>query len=195
MPVNDCYALQLFFAMPKQPAECIIHYRDELLGSANPQSDANDLLAQWQIANGALFMACVPDSVTLIGIKCKRVNNTGGPNVQVPLNVAGGRAGEMSTTGIAPVLTYPYTNGARWFAGRIFLPGVSEDDIAENVYDPALVVALDAYKDASILGFVGATRTWSPCIWSPTHSTWYGINTVSISGKPGIQNRRMKPTF
>lgn len=194
MPVQDCHALQLFFHMPGQFAQMILHYRNTVIGAADPAADAQELLALWVAANQAPLMDCLVDGVQLFGIKVKRVNNGGGPNVQSPTIVAGTRAGEMSTTGIAPCLVYPYSNGTRWFAGRNFLPGVSEDDISENIYSVGLLAALDTYKDASLLPLVGG-KTWSPVTWSPTHSTWYPSNIVNISGKPGVQNRRMKPTF
>lgn len=194
MPVQDCHQIGLYFRMPGQFAQCILHYRNTLTNSVDPGADSDALRVLWEGANGALLMAAIPDSVTLFGIKVKRVNNGGGPNIQRPLAIAGGRVGEMSTTGIAPCLVYPYSNGTRWFAGRTFLPGVSEDDIAVNEFTAGLIGDLDAYKDASLLPLVGVL-TWSPVVWSPTHATWYPENTVSISGKPGVQNRRMKPSF
>lgn len=195
---NDCYALQLFFAMPKQPAQVILHYRNNVAGSSNPIADAITLGHSWEATNGAAFMDCVPDTVTIVGYRCKRVNNTGGPNISRPMAIAGTRVGEIGANAIGPCITYPYTNGVRWFAGRTFFPGVSEDDIAENAFDPALITKIDDYIALAIAAFVDVdnpARTWTPCVWCPSVPTWHDIIAATVTGKPGVQNRRMKPTF
>lgn len=198
---RDIYSLQLHYKIGPQPGMNVLHFAEDTESSANPDVGAQGCMAAFDTQIKTIWLACLPDDVELIGYKARRVNNGGGPGVVQPITAeAGTRTGGFSAGAIGPCMIWSYQKLAGgWAAGRTFLPGVSEDDIQENSFDAALITACQAVI-AQFLTIPAMTTMMPPLnfefgIYSPTADSFSGAESGYVSGKPGVQNRRMKPTF
>lgn len=197
---SDIYALQLYFAVAQQPAMIVWHFRNkETEVASSPDNDCRAIITSMVSTIEPALLGCIPESVTLNGYKCRRVNNSGGMTVSLPRSQAGTRTGTFSSSAIGPCLIWGYQKaGGGWAAGRTFLPGCSEADIDHNVFIAglrtnitALIVALLQSPALPTSGAPG----YDFVIYSPTHNAASGVETGTLSGKPGVQNKRMRPTF
>jgi len=198
---RDIFQLQLHHRIGPQPGMCALHFAEDTEDTANPDISAHGCIAAFDTEVKSLWLACIPEDAILIGYKCRRVNNGGGPGIVLPITGGEGtRTGHFSAGAIGPALIWSYeklTGG--WAAGRTFLPGVSEDDIQENAFAGALLTACQALIDKLLT--VPCMSTAVPVlnfefgIHSVVHAAFSGAESGYVSGKPGVQNRRMKPTF
>lgn len=195
---NDIYSLQMYYRFGGQPGMNVLHMESPLTSSTQPDDDARELIEGWIADIQDDWLACLCAGVTLIGYKARRVNNGGGPTVTQPISGAvGTRTGFFSAGAIGPCIVVGYNTGTRWRSGRIFLPCVSESDIETDVFSAGLLTALDTMcvhlTDSPM--FTTADGAWEYGIWSSVHETFSEAETAGVSGKPGVQNRRMKPAF
>lgn len=198
---RDIYALQLHYEIGPQPGMNVLHFAEDTEASANPDVGAQGCMAAFDTQIKTLWLDCLPEDVLLIGYKARRVNNGGGPGIVQPIaGEAGTRTGNFSAGAIGPCMIWSYQKfGGGWAAGRTFLPGVSEDDIEENSFVAGLIANIQALQ-AQLLTVPAMTTMMPPLnfefgIYSPTHDAFSGAEAGHTSGKPGVQNRRMKPTF
>lgn len=197
---KDILSFQIFSAINTQPGLNVLHFRTVDDGpDPDPDSLAKAIITAWIATMEDLWLATFPATVALIGYKCRRVNNGGGPTVVLPRNENGARTGGMSATGIGPCIIWGYQKSTGgWAAGRTFVPGVSETDIENNRLTDDLLSALDDFitpmLNSPALPMSG-TGGADFVIYSPTHTSASGVETGGVSGKPGVQNKRMKPSF
>jgi len=198
---RDVYQLGIYYRIGPQPGMNVLHFAEDTEDSPNPDVGAHGLCAAFVTQLSTEWLACLPDDVEILGVKARRVNNGGGPGISVPTSgLVGTRTGQFSAGAIGPCLIWSYAKiGGGWAAGRTFLPAVSEADIDENAFDATLIAAIQDVFD--ILLAVPALTTMMPPmayefgIYSPTAGAFSGVEAAQVSGKPGVQNRRMKPTF
>lgn len=198
---RDIYQIQLHHRVGPQPGMCVMHFAEDTDSSPNPDVGAQGCIAAWDTVIKPLWLPCIPEDVVLIGYKARRVNNGGGPGIVHPITGGEGeRTGNFSAGAIGPTLVWAYQKLAGgWAAGRNFVPGVSEDDIEENTFVAALITNLQALIE-QLLTIPAMTTAVPPLnfefgIYSSTHDSFSGAEAGSISGKPGVMNRRMKPTL
>lgn len=193
-------ALQLFYIVGNQPAINVLHFRSVDEPSENdPDTEAKAVITAWIDSKEDEWMACLPAGTKLIGYKARQINNGGGPTVSKPRNIPGTRTGEMSTSGIGPCIIWGFQKaGGGWANGKTFLPGVSETDIGDNLFSSELLTNCDLIID-SLLAIpaleVSGTGGYEFVIYSPTTESSSGVETGGVSGKPGVQNGRMRPSF
>lgn len=198
---RDVYSLGIFYAIGPQPGMNVLHFAEDTEESENPDVNAQGCIAGFMEEIEEAWLATIPADTRILGYKCRRVNNGGGPGISQPRpGVTGTRTGVFSVSGIGPVHVWSYQKLAGgWAAGRTFVPGVSEDDVNENQFDDNLITACQDLHE--LLLAVPCFSTTTPVlnfefvIYSPTHDTISGVEAAGVSGKPGVQNRRMKPTF
>lgn len=197
----DVYSLQIHYNIAGQYGMNVFHFQSNIDSGDNPDGIAKFLIQSWKGNLETPWLLCVPSDVALIGYKAKRVNSGGGPTVIQPQSGSNGdRAGHISTSGIGPCFIWGYNTGlGRWRAGRTFLPGVSESDIQENSFSATLLGLCDDFAELMLNapttpgGMDEVQFTFG--ILSGVHNTFSGAETGGVSGKPGVQNRRMKPSF
>jgi len=137
---NMVVQLQLHYKIGPQPGMNVLHFLADVgVGVTDVDSITLDCITAFEGSIKTAWMNCLPEDVFLLGYKARRVSPSGGPTVtKVLTSTPGGRSGNFSAGSIGPCLIVGYmqTDGD-WKTGRVFLPGVSEDDIEENSYDPA----------------------------------------------------------
>jgi len=198
---RDVYQLGLYYSIGPQPGMNVLHFAEDTEESPNPDVNAQGCIAGFITTIQDAWMACLPESVILLGYKARRVNNGGGPGISQPTpEVSGSRGDEFSSSAIGPCNIWSYQKaGGGWAAGRTFFPAVSEGDIEKNSFSDTLI---GLCQDLHLLMLAVPTFTtvtpplsFEFVIYSPTHDTISGVEAAGVSGKPGVQNRRMKPTF
>jgi hypothetical protein len=198
---SDVYSLGVYYNISLQPGMSVFHFKADEENSANPDNDAHLLIQGFIDTLEDLWLACIPASVGLLGYKARRVNNSGGPGISVARSEkVGARGDEFASAAVGPTLVWSYKQlDNKWRAGRTFVPAVADSDISFNVFSPSLLTACQNFISAMLtvptieIGTPDITFEFG--IFSPTHASFSGAEAGQISGKPGIQNRRMKPTF
>lgn len=149
-----------------------------------------------------LFMACLPNSYKLTSVRCRRVFPAGGPTAVVLANnyntMAGARDEEISAAQVNPVILWiAGTQESR--LGKLFVPGVAEDDIDNMALIASLLVAFQTFIDAWIAGFLISADTYTGSIATRSTSSPYNVTAVrqilygQTSPLIGTQRRRLRP--
>lgn len=194
---NDVYQLIVGGNVARQQVENVLHFEQAVVADPDPQIRAQNcveaFVANWQAA----WVACLPLNYLLQGFKCKRINNGGGPTY-VAIAV-GGTAGTWASNAnesvVSPVIVVPYSDGVRWHAGRVFLPGVGDSAIDDGVYDPVFITTVIALQTLMLAPSTSGGDSFEYAIWSPKNHVSYIPHTMHLSLKPGVQRRRLVPTF
>lgn len=193
----DVYQLIIGGTLCGQPVENVLHYQDTATADPNPQTKAAHLEAGWSAAMLAAWLNVCPSNYDLIGYKCKRVNNGGGPNVTL-IEAPGSVGSEPSAANdscVGPVIIASYTDTVRWFAGRIFLPGIGDGEIDNNVFGPAVLANLAVINGLWSTPIANGGDTFNFVIWSPTKNDAFVPVAFTVSNRVGTQRRRLVPTF
>lgn len=203
---HDVYQLEIFYALERQVAQNVLHFsnNDSLSSpSSTPADDALDCIATFIASCEPNLLDCLTDDTQLTGYRCKRINRTGGPSVVQQSSSVGvlGVAGTIS--GVGPCMTFSYYDqlstserGPAWRAGRIFLPGVGAGQMDNNAWVDTYITYVNNFSNVLRAVNVGpATLHWQFCLWSRTQTAYAFPSSYTLSLKPGIQNRRMKPVI
>lgn len=197
----DLYSVVLFGGICGQPVNNVLHFNGSETGAANPVQGGKDLNAYLGDGTGAgtytkLFLDCLPQNYTLLGLRARRINNGGGPTVTTTFTpIVGNRVGDSDVSGIGPVGLYHGTPGLGvWITGKIFFPGVSNADIANNSFVDALRDAIGDFLDLSLSAAgPGPNGPWQQQINHQADNTAINILDYSVSKKVGTQRRRYVP--
>jgi hypothetical protein len=194
---TDVHQLNIVYSAGDQFAENILHWKNALTNSANPDMDSADLMSHFQSTMQTGLLACLPNDCSIEGYRCKRINNGGGPTVTVVNSgVVGTRSGATVTSGSGPCLTWPYNAGTRWRTGRTFLPGIAAGDYTDNEPVTGLLTALNALVTLFLAGLGSTTPgPWVFGVWSPKGTLLFPITLGVVSGKVGTQRRRYTPVI
>lgn len=148
-----------------------------------------------------LYLDCIPGSVEMSSIRVKMLSPTPGATYTQLDGVAGAvgtRADEFSVDTVGPLLNFP-TTLTKQVIGKIFMPGVAEDDIAYGVVDSTLRSALYIFANAIIspgtISGSAAPGTITYCVAKSDHSEWAVPAGAYLSSTIGTQRRRSKPNY
>lgn len=194
---NDVYQLQLLWDMAGEFAENVIHLEANRANSITPDVDAGEA-TQGFIANvQALLLDAVPDTVTLLGYKCKRINNGGGPTITNPATAAiGTRTGDLLPSNVAPCLSVPISTGTRFVNAKFFLPGAINSDLVKNVIQAGLEAAMIAFMESLQSGFTEGGITFAYGIFRRALAVFLpAIFTPNVAQVIGSQRRRRLPVM
>jgi hypothetical protein len=198
----DCYQMLIGANLAGQPCENVIHFVTDDSDNPNPQIVNNNVYDMWVADFETPWLDCLPDNYSLIGYKIKRVNNGGGPALVKVSNPpgAGTRGANADESAVGPVIISSFNNGEHWRTGKIFLPGVATGDIVLNVFQAALVTAIDALITELEGTHVQGGITFSFAIYAQhtvgvVEKRGHVPAVVSLSAKPGVQGGRLKPVF
>lgn len=191
---NDTYQLNVLTSASGQFAENVLHYSKATSApDTDPFTIAKSIITQWQSHAENDFLACIPNDSNLIGFKCKRINNGGGPTAVVPDGANGTFGGSTIITSSAACLLFAYSNGTRFFAGRLFLPFLGDGAYAGNEPQTGYETAVGVFNTVLGTALTVSGVAYSQVIWSRKHVTAYTITGREISLKVGTQRKRLVP--
>lgn len=191
------YSLVTNYTTAGQFASCVHHWGFDDSGYSTTQAAAQALITAWLAAKQAALVAMLPTDVTLLSVRSRLVQSTGGFEgfTLVTSSNVGTRTGTQSASGLAPcIIFFPTLNGR--LRGRWFLPGVSEADVVDGVFATAYKTAIQTQL-ATILANLtlagGGTPTASMYIYTRATKTGTLIQSASLSNLLGTQRRRQLP--
>lgn len=198
---DDVYSVTFFGNVAGQPTNNVLHFANDQVAAANPILVANEIMDA--LGDGTVagtytkeYLDCLPDNFFFLGMKCRRVNNGGGPTVsRVLANVPGNRASSADVSGVGPVGLYhaPLVGGV-WRTGKIFFPGVSIDDVSLNAFTGTLITAIQVFLALAEVALALATAGNAiQVVWSKLAADGLTILDTSNSLKVGTQRRRYVP--
>jgi len=199
--MGDIYSLEVLGVIAGQPCATVLHFEAAETTVPNPIEVAKELIARWQdepVAESYInaYLGMTPENYFMKGLRARRISAGGGPNVAEPIaNFPGLRDGNADVSGVSPVLLYHcQTPGDKWVTGKVFVPGVSVEDVAENVLATALVTKIKVFGDCweTPIG-AGPHGPFTQVVWSPNDSAALEIISNSVSAKIGTQRRRYVP--
>lgn len=196
---SHVYSLDLNWNSGGQFCSNILHYVFDDAGYTTTAAAAQALLSSWAANAKAAWLAMLPTSVTLLSAKARKATGTGGFEAVSLYGAgnAGTRAGNLSASGLSPVLVH-FPIDRRRGRGRTFLPGVRELDASAGVFTAAYETAIatnvvSAFADLLLAGggaptaeFVVKQRSGTP--------GWWSVGDTILSDLMGQQRRRMRPS-
>lgn len=197
----DTYEVSFLGGICGQPVANVLHFTGAATSDPNPIPACEALLTLIGDGTGAgsyskLYLDCLPVNYTLLGTRCRRINNGGGPKVaNVFTPAVGTRTGDSDVSGIGPVgLWHGNFLAGPWRTGKIFFPGVSTLDVQNNSFTTSLKTAILAFIELWEVPLgAGPLGPFIQVIWSPKNSEPVTILEESISLKVGTQRRRYVP--
>lgn len=168
--------------------------------SGPPYSIAKDILELINVTVNITGGWCnmLPEDYTLTSIRCRQLRPVGGPTaiiLQSALNEdTGQRSGNADVSSNSPLIIWiPTTGPAR--TGRVFVPGVSQTDVDENVLTAALVTEMESFAQSWKDG--GTTPNLSLEARGSVYRRIAGVGDLiddfRVSPVIGNQRRRLKP--
>jgi len=187
-------------ALNGQFVQNILHGQWEPEGNPDPFWNAfavtAGVLLEWQPD----YLECLPESYEMSSIRVRQIEPVSGPSITQTSGVGGetgSRAAEISVYVSGPLINFPVTMGTPR-VGKIFMPGVAEDDVAYGVLDAGLITVLQAFAAVlltplDLTGDYPGTLTY--CVAKSDHSDWKIPVGSYVSATIGTQRRRAKPNY
>lgn len=114
------------------------------------------------------------------------------PKLYAPADFPGGQSGEIYAQSVAANIKLVTASGPD-FTGRVFLPGVPEDMLLRNRWDPDYVVLINTWRAAYEGGVeVGAVQ-FLPVVYKASTMTAEAVTNTALSPNPGTIRRRLSP--
>lgn len=192
------YRLTISYNTAGQFAQNVLHYLFEDSGYATTVNAADALINAWNTHCTAQLKAALSVNTLILSYKARKETGGGGFEA-VKLGVAGDvgtRTGDLSASGLAPLIRF-ITNVQPPKSGRMFLPGISDDDADNGYCTAAFFTALgnlaNVLDDPLTLAGGGAP-TATPVLLS--HSPF--VQSITISPAVPVswlctQRRRQRP--
>lgn len=192
---NDVYQLIVLGQSAGQFFENVLHFKNAATSDPDPVTAATNLIAAFKASAQAELADCMSTDSSLTGHKCRRINNGGSPTIAVPQTaVPGTVTGTSATSATASLLLVPFQRTGKFYTGKVFIPGLSEAELAGNVISGGQRSAVETFAGA-METFTSSPYTWDFVIWSRTVSLPFLPFDFSVSTKVGIQRRRLKPVM
>lgn len=148
------YQMAINYNAGGQFASNILHFTMDDGGFTTTAAAATGLCQGWDNANRVRLKNMLPAAVTLLSYRARAVNVAGGfeGGVLLPAGQVGARAGSMNAAGVGPVvILYPTGNGPQ--RGRIFLPGITENDADDGMISEPLKTVITTSMSGIITSF------------------------------------------
>ena len=197
MPV-EAYECTLSGVLAGQFVQTVFHVAYNNTGSQAPFSAAKDIAEQLVAAGEFVekFTQGLPASYLATSIRVRRVGPTGGPT-SIVLGGAmsqpdGQRTADISSAQVNPLIIL-IGDVAPAKTGRIFMPGIAEDDIDAMVITSTLITV---FQDLLTYMLTGTTIAGGAITFGILRRATKVVDELSagyVSPLIGTQRRRLKP--
>jgi len=192
------YELDLSGRSGGEYVQNVLHYDVAESGSSfGPYDYAQDLFAAWNSTMRAKWLDINTGDYELTSERSRKVQSPGGPmavNVESPGTRIGSR-GALGASGIGPVILFPVNLAGRNATGKIFVPGVANDDILDNVFVNGLPAKLLTFSSNLVIPLTLVTTGVNAqfCIYHRKTQVNTHAAVNRISEKVGTQRKRYVP--
>lgn len=132
----------------------VLHYRVSEAGGFSDNQIATDILDSFEGVQVPAFLDCLSSSTSLRSLRTRRVSAPGSPTrirLYGPTDAPGTRSAHVNDTSIGVCLEWPVFLHGKNVTGKIFLSGIADADIQDNLPAPALITAIDTLANQLIL--------------------------------------------
>lgn len=200
MPAGKLFQLTITGSLNGQFVQNILHYQFDDTGTAAPFLAAVALANAWVASVALAWRSILPESYEMSSVRAAQVSDGGGATYTQTSGVAGttgARSAEISVSTVGPLLCFPATVDDA-VVGKIFMPGVAEDDIAYNFLESGLIADINAML-ATLLDSIAVSGsvigTFYYVIANAAKDNWAKPDGGYVSATIGTQRRRAKPSF
>lgn len=195
---DQTYRLTISYNTAGQFAQNVLHYKFNDGGFATTVNAAAALIAAWNTHCTANLKAALSVHTQILSYKSRRATGGGGFEAVVLGTGAdvGTRAGDLSASGLAPLIRF-ITNVVPPKSGRLFLPGISDNDCNDGFLAAGYATALQNLAnvlDDPITLAGGGAPTATPVLF--THQPIEDSITISPAVPVSwlcTQRRRQRP--
>lgn len=193
----NTYRLTIAYNSGGQFATNSLHYQFDDAVYITSATAADALITAFNTANLTKLRNMLPGAVTLLSYRANRVSAAGGfesTSVIAGGNV-GNRIGTMMVSAVAPVLVgYEVLNGKR--RARMFLPGVSVNDLDGGIFTAAFYTAINTiagtfFDDLTLAG--SGPPVAKNGTWDVKNRAFHQMDFWKLSDLPGTIRRRQLP--
>jgi hypothetical protein len=203
MPTTRAYEIVWSGVLAGQFVQTVQHMQASEAADAGAYVTALNIISPTNFDDiNEAFMGCLPASYQLTSVRCRRVFPAGGPTAVVLANnyslSAGQRAADISAAQVNPVVLW-IAGTLESRLGKLFLPGVAEDDIDNMALAASLLTDIQIFINAWIAGFLISADNYSGSIATRSPSSPYNVTAVreilygQVSPLIGTQRRRLRP--
>lgn len=192
------YSLVMSYVNGGQFSQNVLHYQFDDAGFTNTSDAASSLCNAFNAANTTPLKTILPTTTQITSYKGRNITAGGGFEGILLIGATFGlRAGNLSTSGVSPVLVvFPSANAKP--RGRIFLPGVTDTDLVNGEFTTSFKNAVNAQKHfvsdtLTLTGGGGPVATPVVVSRKTVPVTPYVVEYVRLSPMPGTQRRRQRP--
>lgn len=176
----------------------VLHYQFDDSGFTDTAAAALSLANAFDAANTTRLKNLLPTATQILSYRSRCLTQPGGfEAIKIIGTGFGLRAGNLQVAGVSPVaVLFPTANASP--RGRVFLPGVTDNDLIEGEYTSAFrtnftTQAVMFTATLTLTGGGGPVAT--PVIYSRKTSpgSAYTVEYVRLSDIAGTQRRRQRP--
>lgn len=194
---QQIYSLVITGTSGPQFVQNVLHYQFDDAGYSTSKGAAEALAIAWDTANKTKWRNMLPTDYTIRSYTSTRITGSGGFSAFSPTTAAAGlRPGTISASALNPlIIMFPFSPTERG-RGKIFLPGVSEQDIDDGIYTDAYRAAIEAQLTTILddLTLAGGGTPNAVNGWVKRNGTTFvASDKVYLSPNLGTQRRRMRP--
>jgi hypothetical protein len=198
---GDVHQLNFAYTAGGSFMESVMFFQQSAASSPTPEADSFDLTQGFNINVLPVLLPLWGDDVVYLGVRAKRVNNTGGPSVVVPAasGTVGTGTGSSTNERTAALFTTDYYNTPsahpRWRVGRMFLGGYFIGAFTEGRWQTTFLTPANALTTLLNTGFMGTAISWTSGVWSRKYTTFFPTLPTGWELSPvvGALSRRQKP--
>lgn len=189
----ETYSLRIGGLLFGSWVENVLHFRGDDGGTDTPRVMAKALTAHFNTTLLSKWLLCLPPQYGLQWIEAQKIMDGGGVSwwKEYPEGTENGAAsGDVEGLGTSPIIKLFCAMGVN-VQGRIFMPGVSNTNLVNNVYSGTYVTNTTSLANALILPTT--SRNWQLAVYSPKNAASYNVIAATLSGIIGNQGRRRFP--
>jgi len=199
----ETYSVVISGNLSGQFVQNVLHVGGDNVGGRSAFAQADDIARTLAdtIDIWSTWLAILPVGYRALSLRVRKALPAGGPTIILPgpggSPGLGHRTGEISTFTQGPIVDlYNVSFGGR--VGKIFVPGISETDIAAGVYTGSFINAYESnwqnfFNAPFTLDLSGDSYTWG-IISRVGTPTFLPTSDVRLSLTVGTQRKRERPT-
>ncbi len=194
---TNTYQLAISYNVGGQFAANVLHYSFDDAGFGSTSLAAKGLVDGFNAANLAALKNMLSAHVSILSFRARSITQPGGfvGGIALAGGTVGLRAGNLSIAGVGPVIIF-YPTGNRKERGRMFVPGISDNDCFDGVLLAAYHTVLQSSAATLITPFNavgGGAPVCQPVVRSRKLLQSFNIGQAQISMMVGQVRRRQVP--
>lgn len=193
MAEADTYRMEIRVFAGVEGSTNVLHFQNTASEVEDPLGHAKDLVDIWVDELMPTYLAVLSEDSRVTSIRCRRVNNGGGPTYTRQFDAqAGTRPGQVGTAGVSAVGLVPVLKAASWRIAKIYFPALSKLDFEDDRVKEALVVAIGEFLTLLVGRQIGPLLNFSYVVWDSVQksATATAADQWTTSPLIGVQRRR-----